>query len=165
MSKKAKIILISILLLIFIIAIVIIAVFKNKPKEDNINTEHKYAVNETKTTEDTEESTEEKKNVTTVEGKEIINLNNLTAEQYADRNSMYKKLHNRVSQDETDTKKAVKEEISDMSTEYRVYVSVTFSDDTTNTYVLGYDCTDMHSFLRCVSQEEWDAIMSGENLG
>ena len=58
MSKKAKIILISILLLIFIIAIVIIAVFKNKPKEDNINTEHKYAVNETKTTEDTEESTE-----------------------------------------------------------------------------------------------------------
>ena len=46
-----------------------------------------------------------------------------------------------------------------------IYVSVTFSDDTTNTYVLGYDCTDMHSFLRCVSQEEWDAIMSGENLG
>lgn len=167
MSKKTKIIIISILLLIFIIVIAIIAIIKTKPvEEETTETDHNYAINETRdTTEDEEELNLEENKTVYISDKEITHLERLTPEQYTDKESFYSKLHNRVKEDETSDKKAVTEEISDISTKYQVYVHVTFSDGSDETYVVSYDATSMHSFLRCVSLEEWNSIQNGENAG
>lgn len=168
MSKKTKIIIISILLLIFIIVIAIIAINKTKPvEEETTEIDHNYAINETKdTTEDNEEEINLEENKTVyISDKEITHLERLTPEQYTDKESFYSKLHNRVKEDETSDKKVVTEEISDISTKYQVYVHVTFSDGSDETYVVSYDATSMHSFLRCVSLEEWNSIQNGENAG
>lgn len=168
MSTKTKIILLSVILSIFVVAIIVIAVIKTKPAVDEPqDTEHNYAVNEVKDREDEtepEETQVEEKNLT-IGNIELTHVERLTPEQSADKSSMLSKLHNRASYDEETHGKIVSEEIMSNSLEYRVYIQTTFEDGSTQIYVCNYDPTNLHSFLRCVSLEEWEYYESGENAG
>lgn len=166
MTKKKKIIMLSIILSIFLIVMIIIAVTR-KPKDDpKLEVDPNYAINETRYTKEEEEiATEAEVESIIINGKEITHLERLTPEQHAAKSEMYDKLHNRVLQDETKNKKVVTEEISESTTKYDVFVSVTFSDGTVETYVVGYDATDSHSFLRCTDLEEYEYYNSDANCG
>ena len=167
MSTKKKIIIISILLSIFLVIMIIIAVTR-KPTEEETNPEFNpnYAINETKDPIDEEEYEEvkEEQNIY-INGREITNLERLTPEQNAAKSQLYSKLHNRVALDETEDRKVVKEEISEASTKFDVFVNVTFSDGSTQIYVIGYDATSMHEYLRCITLEEYNLYNSDENCG
>ena len=165
MTKKKKIILISILLSIFLIVIIIIAVTRKTKEEPKAEIDPNYAINETLDTEEEEETTEAEVESIIINDKEITHLERLTPEQHAAKAEMYDKLHSRISQDETDSKKVVTEEISESTTKYDVFVSVTFSDGTVETYVVGYDATQSHSFLRCTDLEEYEYYNSDANCG
>lgn len=175
MSQKTKIILLSVILSVFVIAIVCIAIFHKRPVEDEPSTsEHNYAYNEVKDREDikdpVEEENPEETEVITEKMIQIGDINiyhaeRLTNEQAADKSSMISKLHGRVASDEESYGKISSEEILETSNMYQVYVETTFEDGTKKTYVCSYDATKMHSFLRCVSLEEWEYYESGANAG
>lgn len=164
MSKKTKIILVTILLSVFFVVMLVIALTR-KPVNDPVEEfDPNYAINETREpTEEIEESTEVES--ININGREITHLERLSPEQYAAKSQLYSLLHNRVALDETDDRIVITEEISEASNEYDVFVSVSFSDGTTQTYVVGYDATSMHAYLRCVTLEEYEYYNSDANYG
>lgn len=170
MDNKKKIIILSVILLIFLIAIIVIAIFHTRQKVDETEptSEHNYATNEVKDQEDEtepEESTEVSEKSLSIGDVEITHIERLTNEQSADKQSMISKLNGRTSVDEKEHGKILTEEILDSSTEYQVYIEVTYEDGEKISYVCNYDATSMHSFLRCVSLDEWNYYQSGENAG
>src|SRR5574344_809920 len=93
MSKKSKIILITVLLSVFAILMIVIVITR-KPKEDtSVDIDPNYAINETRDTEEEEESTEIK--TEEINNREISHLERLTPEQYAAKSEFYATLHNR----------------------------------------------------------------------
>lgn len=169
MSKKSRIILVSLILCTFCIVMGVVIYINTRPveTEETDPTKHNYAVNETKDIEDEDDEIEEPTITDTVviDKKVISHLDRLTPEQYAAKTDFYDKLHDRVKQDETENKTVVTEEISEATNEFDVFVYVTFSDGTSATYVCGYDPTMHHSFLRCSSLEEYEYYNSEENCG
>lgn len=174
MSKKSKIICISVILSLFIIVMVVITIIQinaNKVVDESVSSnEHNYAINETKDDTDIDnddENEEETTNIVTrVDDREVSHLERLTTEQNAAKVDMYTKLDACIkNEEEAEGKIALYEEISESSNEYQTYVVVTFDDDSTTTYVVTFDATRSHQYLRCVTLEEWEMIQSGENAG
>ncbi len=170
MTNKTKIILLVSILVIFGIIMTIIIV--NKPKEDIEETEeHNYAVNEVK--EQTYEYPELEEETETIIEEQTLSimdiqyehLERLTPEQNADKNSMMTKLKQRYSNDEKKNNKVTNVEVLATSTKFRTDLECTFEDGSTEIYVCNYDPTCMHSYLRCVSLQEWDSIEAGDNAG
>ena len=170
MTKKQKIIVISVMLSIFVIAMIIIAVFQYKKNTDILEeptTQSQFAEQEVKdsTTEETTEDVSTENVELRLGDQTVTHLERLTSEQGADKSAMFAKVASRASKDSDKHGKIVAEDILDSSFEYRVFVEVTFEDGEKITYVCGYDATNMHKFLRCVSLEEWEAEQNGANAG
>lgn len=165
MSKKAKIILITVLLSLFLVIMIIIAVIKTAPNNEADNFNPNYAVNDTKESTDDEDVPEEEIKNIYINDREITHLERLTPEQYAAKSQMYTLLHNKVASDETDTKKVVTEEITESSNKFDVFIYVTFSDNTSQVYVISYDATSLHKYLRCMTLEEYEYYNSDANCG
>lgn len=173
MDKRSKIILISVILSLFIIVIAVIAVRQinaNKPVEEPTGPDnHQYAINETKDpTDDNDEDEDEviTNVVTRVGDKEVSHLERLTTQQNAAKVDMYSKLDACIrNEEQSEGKTAVYEEISEASNEYQTYVIVTFDDNSSTTYVVTFDATRTHQYLRCVTLEDWESIQAGDNAG
>ena len=168
MSKKARIILLSILLSVFVITLILIAIFRPKPEEETpVEQEHNYAYNETHEQEEepTEEPTPVENKILTINDVNINHIERLTPEQSADKTAMVTKLDNRTKYDVEDHGKVISEEIADITDESHVYIDVSYADGAKLRYICTYDPKSMHSFLRCVSIEEWESIQNGDNAG
>lgn len=168
MSKKARIILLSILLSVFVITIGLIIIFAPKPEEQKPeDVEHNYAYNETHEQEEEpiEEETPVENKILIVNTVTINHTERLTREQSADKDSMFKKLNNRTKYDLETHGSIVSEEIAEISDDSHVYIDVSYSDGAKLRYICTYDPKSMHSFLRCVSIEEWESIQNGDNAG
>lgn len=169
MTKKQKIIVISVILSIFVIVMIIIAVFQYKQNIkilEEPTTQGQFVEQEVKdlTVEETTEVSTENVELR-IGDKTVTHLERLTHEQSADKSALFAKVASRAGKDSDVHGKIVTEEILDSSYKYRVFVDVTFEDGEKITYVCGYDATNMHKFLRCVSLEEWEAEQNGANAG
>lgn len=172
MSLKKKIIIVSIMLTIFFITIFSIMIIKHKQKleQEKITEDtHKYAVNEVTYQNDTELEEDSESVVTEKEinlgDNTITHAERLTYEQAADKMNMIDYINKCANDDKKDHGKIVSEEISDQSLPYRVFVNITFEDGYTAVYVCNYDYTKLHSFLNCITYDEWIDIESGANVG
>lgn len=167
MSRKPIIIALIVIFSIFIIGITVIFIQKHKSDEiEEPEQEHHYAINETKDRDELEEESIETEIETIVVNDTVISyLERLTPEQHVLKNDMISLLNKRVTEDEFDHGDAISANISENSTKYQVYVDVQFSDGESQIYVVNYDATSSHKFLRCVTLEEWEYYNSGENAG
>lgn len=161
MNKKTKNILLISILAIFTILIITIFIVKsitvtNSDETENLNDKN-WAIN------DVVSNLEESSEVTTKEfyNKYMNNiifedLNNLTYEQNADRNTMFNLLTNTAFDEEIDHGSLTSVKILDKSNKQLVYVKGIFTDKYEEEYVLIYDEVNTHSFLNCQTVKKYN---------
>ena len=161
MNKKTKNILLISILAIFTILIITIFIVKsitvtNSDETENLNDKN-WAIN------DVVSNLEESSEVTTKEfyNKYMNNiifedLNNLTYEQNADRNTMFNLLTNTAFNEEIDHGSLTSVKILDKSNKQLVYVKGIFTDKYEEEYVLIYDEVNTHSFLNCQTVKKYN---------
>lgn len=113
-----------------------------------------------------ENNTEENKKLITVEvnGTTYTDLEKLSAEQRAVQNQYIKLLSRCIQQTSTGIK-AKTANIKNIEPNNDVIVTVTYENGTTKDFIVTYDATKYHRFLRCVPMEEHEHIMSGADSG
>lgn len=164
MTKKKKIIicLVIIFVIFTILMIYIIANRKNNLNLDAPIPDDYYAVNETKSKVDEKTEQTNKKVVNEVT---FDNLNELNHEQIADKEDLFNIVLRSISTEETVHGKATEVRVLEYSDEGLIYLSISFKDKTTQTYISVYDDYNTHSFLNCVPLEQWEFYHSDENKG
>lgn len=162
MTKKKTYIILAIILIIFSIVLTIIIVNRPKDSPNNDFVEENWAVNETKPK---EEEPNEESNIKIVNNVLYQNFNNLTFEQQADKDDLILLLRKNVYSEESHHGSMVSAEILESSTNGLTYVLVTFTDASTQEYVLVYDDYTTHSFLNCQTIEQWEYYHSDANKG
>lgn len=161
MNKKTKNILLISILAIFTILIITIFIVKSITVTNSDETERlddkNWAIN------DVVSNLEESSEVTTKEfyNKYMNNiifedLNNLTYEQNADRNTMFNLLTNTAFDEEIDHGSLTSVKILDKSNKQLVYVKGIFTDKYEEEYVLIYDEVNTHSFLNCQTVKKYN---------
>ena len=162
MSRKNIIIVAIIMVIIFLITIVGIIVSRSNNTKDKLdNKESTYATNEvasTSTAVMTEvDDTIVMSNIT------YNNVNYLTKAQYTDRSNLIQLVSNYA---DVDAKKVVsKVDLSESSTDEQTYATIFYADNTSESLVILYDNYTTHSFMSCMSLEEWQSIQNGDNAG
>lgn len=166
MSKKKIYIILGIMFSIFIVAMIIAFNYRiNANKLDSSETDLKaenWAVNDVK---DRNSSSETEINSQVINNILYENFNNLTYEQQADKDSLFKLAINCMVEEKARHGEPKQIEILDTSNDYFAYLLVTFEDDSTQEYISVYDETNTHSFLNCQTIEQWEYYHSDANKG
>ena len=161
MSKKTIIIVLSAILSIFVITMIVVIAAKksNTPIKEDV-TEHKYAVNKTEDATTQEQSTTEN---TQQLNTKYNNMDKLNKEQSADEETFIDLVYNYSKKEATKDLDYV--EVSASSNEEQVYATLYYKDGNTDQVVVLYDMYSKHSFMSCMSVEEWNSIQNGDNAG
>lgn len=163
MSRKVKIIIaLVVLLLAFLITMVVIIINKtNKDStivDDDFSDDQQWAINTTDPNwNSSEESTEETETLIVAQVS-YNNLEKLSNEQYADRESYMNLVDNYA------TKPIKSVDIIDSNDEI-LYIRANYTDETTEELVVLFDPYTTHGFMRCVERSYYEYIQSGENAG
>ena len=158
MDKRKVIIGLCCMLLIFGIIITIIIVKHTKQKPVEKDPEKHYAVNITATPTPIVTITEAP---ILVQDHTIYNTNKLSDEQRVVQSNFKQLLSKRISQDNLDIEKI---EILDYQEQENIFVEVTEKDATKRTYVVIYDSSMYHNFLRCVTLDEYNYYNSDDAI-
>lgn len=161
MKKRQIIIGISLVLILVIFIVILVIIFNKKASTETTNdVENHYAVNSVKDSSNIEETT-----IMTVDGIVYDNINYLTYEQLADKEDMINLLKSKTSDDAIIHGNVINIDILEKSKIETIFTEVTYEDNSKIQYVLTYDNDITHSFMRCVSLDEYEYYMSGANLG
>ena len=175
MSKKAIIITLIVMNVIFITVITIIIINKNKEPqtEEPIEDTSMYAVNEVKDDKRDSDNINDFNDPVLTNEVEIDSVTNvtynhlelLTPSQKTNKSDFMNKVTSTAYTVSEDHGKLVSAEILDSSNKYYVYVNTTYEDGESIVLVAIYDNDYKHHFTRCISQEYFEMVNSGENSG
>ena len=160
--RKKYLITLIVILSVFIISMVIITVTKfHKTEPIETTVEHKYNATPTFTTTTVTETFE-------ITEYNLQHIERLTTEQKANKAELSKLLNSDFVQLYYSGATIISAEILESSTEDTVFVKYKFKTadgvEESDTAVVTFDTYDTKNFMRCVSLEYYNYIMSGQNM-